>query len=213
MYGSKWDLKSTTWSWKGLVHNLQATCFTILLHLTHQKSTFIWKLFLNLKFVLEARIFCGTKCSLPCANMFHCITLMGLLGALPPSPTWVNFLWKRGGLSLRASSHCRSSSTGSDTLCPCKTDMTLSISSPQEADYYTHFLYCEQRRWSHLTESWIQVYVCRREGVQMGWREGERRAAEGLSQGAVQPGGTSTHWTHCLEEKDGDRRQNKTLCI
>lgn len=128
MYGSKWDLIYTTLPWKGLVHNLKATCFTISLHPTHPKSSFIIKLFFNLNFILEPIILCDiildpcrTKRSLPCANMFHCITLMVLLGALLPSLTWVNFLWKRGGLSLRASSHCRSSSTGSDTLCPCNT--------------------------------------------------------------------------------------------
>ncbi len=41
----------------------------------------------------------------------------------------------------------------------------------------------------------------------MGWREGERgAAAEALSQGAVQPGGSSTHRTNCVEEehKDGE---------
>lgn len=31
-------------------------------------------------------------------------------------------------------------------------------------------------------------------------------AAEGLSQGAVQPGGTSTHWTHWIEEAHGEVR-------
>lgn len=40
----------------------------------------------------------------------------------------------------------------------------------------------------------------------MGRRERERRAAaEGLSQGAVQPGGPSTHRIHCSEaDTDGE---------
>lgn len=40
----------------------------------------------------------------------------------------------------------------------------------------------------------------------MGWGEGERRAAaEGLSQGAVQPGGPTTHRIHCLEKEEDDK--------
>lgn len=158
--------------------------------------------------------------------MFHCITRMGLPGAPSPSLRWVNFLWKRGGLSLRASLHCRSSSTGSDPFCSCKTYITLNFyfTSGGRLLYIlyvctTHVHVCEQKR-SHLAESWIQVCVRRLGGVQMGWREGERRAAaEGLSQGAVQPGGPSTHWKHWLEEKDKDdevcvrREKKKSLSI
>lgn len=38
----------------------------------------------------------------------------------------------------------------------------------------------------------------------MGQRE-RRAAAKGLGQGAVQSGGSYTHWTHCLGDKDGER--------
>ena len=55
----------------------------------------------------------SSKC-LPWARMFHCITLMELLlGATSLSPQWMKFLWKRGGLSLRASSHSWSRFKGS----------------------------------------------------------------------------------------------------
>lgn len=38
----------------------------------------------------------------------------------------------------------------------------------------------------------------------MGQRE-RRAAAEGLSQGAVQSGGSYTHWTRCSGDRDGER--------
>lgn len=44
-------------------------------------------------------------------------------------------------------------------------------------------------------EIWIQVGVVQMAGVQV--RAGGAVAAQALSQGAVQPGGPSTHLTHC----------------
>lgn len=140
--------------------------------------------------------------TVPCARIFHCITLIELLGAPSSSFMLMNFLWNGGGLSLRASLHCWSSSTGSGghpvpPLCSW-TDKKDNNELHHHLTIEPRCQYCTGTKVSYLAEIWIQGYVPCLVQVQVGWREWEGRTAAanyGLSQSSVQPGGSSTHWT------------------